>query len=114
MRISDWSSDVCSSDLKRTHRFSPHTRTAGHPTSRTACPTPCGLSPRSGAGRPRSWLSKPPTPPSAHTGSVRVDLGKGVRYRLVIVIVIVIAERPWRSEGRWVGKGGVSTGGYWG
>ncbi|BBY14411.1 hypothetical protein MLIT_00030 [Mycolicibacterium litorale] len=55
------------------------------PTSRIACRTRCARWPRSVAAPPRSWRSKPPTTPSAHTGCVRVDLSKGIRYRLVIV-----------------------------
>src|SRR3546814_1211402 len=55
MRISDWSSDVCSSDLRR-----PRSRPARH---RARRPAGGGSSPAGGVADPAFWILPRPPPP---------------------------------------------------
>src|SRR3546814_14663229 len=80
MRISDWSSDVCSSDLPRSTAFRSTVSTCSHPPyPRPPCPHPPGNEERQ-ARRPRTPDASRPrgdrkSVVSGQSVSVRVDPG---------------------------------------
>src|SRR3546814_4738992 len=84
MRISDWSSDVCSSDLPRTAGFFPSCRWPRCPIRKRlhACPQCHG--PSWPASAPRNRPRQNPWPPCAHGNRHRQGLFR--------------SERPLRSE----------------
>src|SRR3546814_16802530 len=109
MRISDWSSDVCSSDLCRSYQFSKVCETFS-----TAMP--ClwhGL--RMGeTGEPRTGGGKQRTGRSRAMADIMPVVGRAAFRRFGFVQSSVVSrwtENVGRSEERRVGKEGVSTGG---
>src|SRR3546814_10954681 len=98
MRISDWSSDVCSSDLSTSIRASPPTMTATATTPSREIP---------GAGsKAREVVMLGAHMDSWHTGTGAADNGAGVA---VMMEAVRILQKTGRSEERRVGKEGVST-----
>src|SRR3546814_16825128 len=86
MRISDWSSDVCSSDLSRSRPRADRGRrtAAGRPAARPAAPRPpCPSVRAAAAGLPPEGYGRRPASPAGDrksvvegkSVSVRVDLG---------------------------------------
>src|SRR3546814_14535962 len=86
MRISDWSSDVCSSDLPRNHPRN-HNRTHLHPLRHPHRPPQIHRSRRRPITKTRSQLDpvpilRPPTEPNTERDRKRVVAGKSVSVRV--------------------------------
>src|SRR3546814_10919307 len=97
MRISDWSSDVCSSDLL--HGDHPFFGTG----QAEAPPMPRHWRRLPGASRVRTGVARPSNPVA----------GIGPKYRPSILSAAALSRKNSRSEERRVGKEWVSTGRFW-
>src|SRR3546814_14755214 len=123
MRISDWSSDVCSSDLRRA-RPAPPRSSSGLRTCRHRTPPPPAAAPRRSkktGRREESWSSAAsPAAPPASALVLRVACVDGLQAAQVLEVAvgdlvevrIRLHRAQQRSEERRVGKGGEKTDKY--